>query len=57
MGVYIPKMIWKEMFDFSKDSVLLVLSNLKYNPNEYIRDFNQYLKEKNKGEYTYENKS
>ena len=44
MGVYIPKMIWKEMFDFSEDSVLLVLSNFKYNPDEYIRDYDEYLK-------------
>lgn len=44
MGVYIPKMIWKEMYDFSEDSVLLVLSNFKYNPDEYIRDYNEYLK-------------
>jgi len=43
MGVYIPKMIWKEMYDFSEDSVLLVLSNFKYNPDEYIRDYDEYL--------------
>jgi dTDP-4-dehydrorhamnose 3,5-epimerase-like enzyme len=43
MGVYIPKMIWKEMYDFSEDSVLLVLSNFKYNPEEYIRNYNEYL--------------
>lgn len=43
MGIYIPKMIWKEMYDFSEDSVLLVLSNFKYNSDEYIRDYNEYL--------------
>lgn len=43
MGVHIPKMTWKEMYDFSEDSVLLVLSNYKYNPEEYIRDYNEYL--------------
>ena len=26
-GVYIPRMIWKDMYDFSEDSVLLVLAN------------------------------
>lgn len=53
MGVYIPKMIWKEMYDFSEDSVLLVLSNFKYNPDEYIRDYSEYLKliEKKRGSY------
>jgi dTDP-4-dehydrorhamnose 3,5-epimerase-like enzyme len=43
MGVYIPKMVWKEMYDFTDDSILLVLSNIKYNPEEYIRDYNEYL--------------
>lgn len=45
MGVYIPKMIWKDMYDFSSDSVLLVLASTHYNGNEYIRDYNQYIKE------------
>lgn len=43
-AVYIPKMIWKEMYDFSPDSVLLVLANTHYDGNEYIRDFNEYIK-------------
>ena len=44
MGVYIPKMIWKDMYDFSADSVLLVLANTHYNGSEYIRDYEEYLK-------------
>jgi len=43
-GVYIPKMIWKEMFDFSEDSILLVLSNEKYDKSEYLSDFEDYKK-------------
>ena len=43
MGVYIPRMLWKDMYDFSKDSVLLVLASTHYNGNEYIRDFDEYL--------------
>ena len=45
MGIYIPCMVWKEMYDFSKDSVLLVLSNLHYDPEEYIRNYELYLEE------------
>lgn len=45
MGVYIPNMVWKDMYDFSKDSVLLVLASTHYDGKEYIRDFNEYLKE------------
>lgn len=42
-GIYIPRMMWKEMYDFSPDSVLLVLSNEKYDPTEYIKDYKQFL--------------
>ena len=42
-GVYIPKMIWKEMFDFSPDSVLLVLASTHYDGDEYIRSYEDYL--------------
>ena len=42
MGVYIPKMIWKEMYDFSEDSVLLVLASTHYRGAEYIRDYEEY---------------
>ncbi len=45
MGVYIPRMIWKDMYDFSSDSVLLVLASTYYDGNEYIRDYKEYLKE------------
>ena len=44
MGIYIPKMVWKDMFDFSSDSVLLVLASTHYDSNEYIRDYDEYLK-------------
>lgn len=44
MGVYLPKMIWKDMYDFSSDSVLLVLASTHYNADEYIRDYQEYLK-------------
>lgn len=46
MGVYLPKMIWKEMYDFSSDSVLLCLASTHYDGNEYIRDYSDYLKVK-----------
>lgn len=46
-GLYMPSMIWKEMYDFSPDSVLLVLSNEAYDPDEYIRDYDAFLQEVN----------
>lgn len=45
MGVYLPSMIWKDMYDFSPDSVLLVVASEVYDPTEYIRDFDAYVKE------------
>lgn len=47
MGVYIPPMYWKDMYDFSPDSVLLVLSDEHYDGSEYIRDYTEFLKEVN----------
>ena len=49
-GVYLPAMVWKDMYDFSPDSVLLVLSNEHYDPNEYIRDFDEFRRERKNGE-------
>lgn len=45
MGVYLSAMTWKDMYDFSEDSVLLVLASRHYDGSEYIRDYNDYLKE------------
>ncbi len=45
MGLYLPTMLWKDMYEFSGDSVLLVLTNTHYDGSEYIRDYDEYLKE------------
>lgn len=42
-GLYIPVMIWKEMYDFSEDSVLLCLASEHYDASEYIRDYREYV--------------
>ncbi|MCR5280082.1 MAG: FdtA/QdtA family cupin domain-containing protein [Lachnospiraceae bacterium] len=44
MGLYLGPMVWKEMYDFSPDSVLLVLASEHYIESEYIRDYNSFLK-------------
>lgn len=44
MGVYIPRLIWKDMYDFSPDSVLLVLASTHYDGKEYVRNYEEYLK-------------
>ena len=45
MGLYLGPMVWKEMYDFSSDSVLLVLASEHYIEGEYIRDYDIFLKE------------
>ena len=47
MGLYLPPMLWKDMYDFSPDSILLVLASRHYDGQEYIRDYQEYLKEMN----------
>lgn len=49
MGVYLPKMIWKDMYDFSSDSVLLVLASTHYDGKEYIRNYDEYISIMEKG--------
>ena len=49
-GLYLNKMVWKDMYDFSEDSILLVLASECYDSEEYIRDYPCYLEELNKGE-------
>ena len=49
-GVYLPALVWKDMYDFSPDSVLLVLCSEHYDPNEYIRDFSEFQRMCSNGE-------
>ena len=44
-GIYLPTMIWKDMYDFSEDSVLLVLASEHYDPEEYIRNYDTFVKD------------
>lgn len=44
-GIYLPNMIWKDMYDFSADSVLLVLASTHYKSEEYIRNYDEFVKE------------
>lgn len=43
MGLYVKNNIWKDMYDFSPDSILLVLASEHYDEREYIRDYQEYL--------------
>jgi len=43
-GLVIGKMIWREMYDFSGDCVLLLLASEYYDEADYIRDYQKFLK-------------
>lgn len=43
MGLYLPNMVWKDMYDFSSDSILLVLASEHYDEYEYIRDYTEFV--------------
>ncbi len=42
-GLFIPKMIWRDMFNFSRDAVCLVLASEYFDEKDYIRDYDEFL--------------
>lgn len=44
-GLYVPKMMWRSMDNFSTNSLALVLSSTNYSQADYIRDFDAFRKE------------
>ncbi len=42
-GLYISNDIWREMFDFSPEAVLMVLASDYYKEEDYIRDYEEFL--------------
>ena len=41
-GLYVPKGLWREMENFSTNSVAFVLSSIQYDENDYIRDYEEF---------------
>lgn len=48
-GLYIANDIWREMYDFSSDAVLLVLASDFYREEDYIRDYEIFKQEMGRG--------
>jgi hypothetical protein len=44
-AVFVPKMVWRKMENFSTNSLALVLASTSYDANDYIRDYDTFLKE------------
>ena len=45
-ALYIPPMIWGTQYKYSTDCVLLVLASHEYDPNDYIREYEEFLRMK-----------
>ena len=43
-GLYIANNMWREMYDFSEDAVLMVLASEYYKEEDYFRDYNEFLR-------------
>ena len=41
-GLYVPKMIWRHMENFSTNSLAFIAADQGYDENDYIRDFDQF---------------
>ncbi|MBO7484727.1 MAG: WxcM-like domain-containing protein [Spirochaetaceae bacterium] len=41
-GLYIPKMFWRQMCNFSTNSLALIVASTDYDENDYIRDYKIY---------------
>ncbi|MDI4671268.1 FdtA/QdtA family cupin domain-containing protein [Pseudoalteromonas shioyasakiensis] len=45
VGLYIGNNLWREMSEFTYDCVLMVIASELYDESDYIRDYDQFLKE------------
>lgn len=49
-GLYVSNAMWREMYDFSPDAVLMVFASELYDEDDYIRDYEEFLKYVNENE-------
>lgn len=49
-GLYLANNIWREMYDFSEDAVLMVLASQLYDETDYIRNYDAFLESVGKRE-------
>lgn len=49
-GLYVPAGLWREMQDFSTNSLALEFGSIHYNEKDYIRSYEEFVKLKSNGE-------
>jgi hypothetical protein len=42
-GIYVPRLVWRKLENFSTNSLALILSSTIFDENDYIRDFQDFL--------------
>ncbi len=45
-GLYIPRMIWRELVNFSSGGICLVLASMRFDESDYIRDYDKFVAKK-----------
>ena len=48
-GLYVPKGLWREMDNFSTNSLAMILSSTYYDADDYVRDYDEFIKMKHDG--------
>lgn len=43
-GLYVPEGYWREMDNFSTNSFALVLASTDYDPSDYVRDYDEFIR-------------
>lgn len=43
VGLHLPPIVWRTLYKYSPDAVLLVLASHEYDPSDYIRDYEEFL--------------
>ncbi|MNW19841.1 TDP-4-oxo-6-deoxy-alpha-D-glucose-3,4-oxoisomerase [compost metagenome] len=46
-GLYVPKLYWRRLENFSTNSLALIVSDQRFEENDYIRDFDDFKKLRN----------
>lgn len=44
LGLYIPRLAWRHIENFSTNAVCLILASRHYDPADYIRDYSEFLR-------------
>ena len=43
-GLYVPNMVWRSIENFSTNSLCMILASEKYDENDYVRDYEEFIK-------------